>query len=207
MEEVNVRRAVQSDIPYLYEICLKTGDNGGDASALFSDPYLIGQYYASPYLFYQKGICFIAEYENRPQGYILAVPDTADFKQWMEEVWLPPLRKRYPQPFTEIRSEKEKEIIDIIHGTKYPVDLTAQPWLTEYPAHLHIDLLPGLQGKGVGRVLMNNLFEELIQQKVPGLSLGVSAQNKGAIGFYQKLEFSVLKEHEWGFTMGKLFGI
>jgi hypothetical protein len=90
---INIRRAVLSDLPYFYEICLKTGDGGKDASALFFDQYLLGHYYAAPYLVYRSGICFVAEYEYRLQGYIAAVPDTALFQQWMEEQWLPPLRK------------------------------------------------------------------------------------------------------------------
>jgi len=202
MEEINIRRAVLSDLPYFYEICLKTGDEGKDASALFFDQYLLGHYYAAPYLVYQSGICFAAEYEYRPQGYIVAVPDTASFKQWMEEQWLVPLRKRYQQPFPPARSKKEKEIIELIHGRKFPVDIAEQPWLTNYPAHLHIDLLPGLQGKGQGRVLIDTLFDELAQRGTPGLHLGVGSSNQGAIAFYKKMGFTVLKEHDWGLTMG-----
>jgi GNAT superfamily N-acetyltransferase len=204
MDKINIRKAVLSDLPYLYEICLKTGDEGKDASALFFDPYLIGHYYAAPYLVYQSGICFVAEYEYRPQGYILAVPDTASFKQWMEEQWLPPLRKRYQKPFPLSCSEKEKEIIDLIHERKFPINITEQPWLTDYPAHLHIDLLPGIQGKGQGRVLIYKLFDELALKGVSGLHLGVSSSNLGAIAFYQKMGFSVLEDQEWGFTMAKL---
>jgi len=203
MEENNIRRAVLSDLPYLYEICLKTGDEGKDASALFSDQYLLGHYYAAPYLVCQFGICFVAEYEYRPQGYIVAVPDTVSFKQWMENQWLAPLRKRYQQTFPLVRSEKEESIIDLIHERKFPIDITEQPWLTDYPAHLHIDLLPGIQGKGLGRILIDKLFNELARKGIPGLHLGVGSSNLGAITFYKKMGFSVLKEHDWGFTMGK----
>jgi len=205
MDELSIRRAVLSDIPYLYEICLKTGENGKDATSLYFDQYLLGHYYAAPYLVFPEGICFVVESEHRPQGYILAAPDTAAFKQWMEEQWLPPLRNRYqkPLPPESIRSEKERHIIELIHTCQFPIDNDSRPWLAEYPAHLHIDLLPSLQGKGMGRSLMNALFSELEKQKVPGLHLGVSASNTGAVAFYRKLGFSVLKEHEWGFTMGK----
>jgi len=205
MESIYIRRAVLSDLPYLYEICLKTGDEGKDASALFFDQYLLGHYYAAPYLVYQSGICFVAEYEYRPQGYIVAVPDTAAFKKWMEEQWLPPVRKRYPRPFPQARSEKEEAIIGLIHKRQFPTDIAEQPWLTGYPAHLHIDLLPCLQGKGQGRILMDSLLNELVQKGVSGLHLGVGSSNQGAIAFYQKMGFSVLEKQEWGFTMGKLF--
>jgi len=206
MNEIAVRRAVLSDLPYLYEICLKTGDQGKDATTLFSDPYLIGHYYAAPYLLYENGICFVAEHEYRPQGYIVAVPNTVAFGQWKEECWLPPLRKRYRQPLPEGWTEKDKWIVDLMHKQQDTVDATARPWLAEYPAHLHIDLLPSLQGKGVGRTLMDSLFSELANQGVPGLHLGVGSSNTGAIRFYQKMGFSVLKEQDWGFTLGKVCG-
>jgi len=93
-----------------------------------------------------------------------------------------------------------------MHERKFPIDISEQPWLTDYPAHLHIDLLPGIQGKGQGRILINTLFNELVQKGVSGLCLGVGSSNLGAIAFYRKMGFSVLEEHEWGFTMGKLCG-
>jgi ribosomal protein S18 acetylase RimI-like enzyme len=206
-EKINIRRAVLSDLPYLYEICLKTGDESRDATPFFSDPYAIGQYYAAPYLVYPNGICFVADYEHRPQGYIVAVPDTVAFSRWMEEEWLPPLRKRYSEPFQPSRSEKENGIIGLILRRRFPVDMAAQPYLADYPAHLHIDLLPCIQQKGVGRKLMDSLFAELAQQKVKGLHLGVGASNTGAVAFYQKVGFTVLKEFIGGFTLGKLCNI
>ena len=207
MDELSIRRAVLSDIPYLYEICLKTGENGKDASDLYFDQYLLGQYYAAPYLVFPAGICFVVESERRPQGYIIAAPDTAAFSQWMEEQWLPPLRKRYEKPFPAalIRSEKEGKIIELLHNCQFPIEKDA-PWSADYPAHLHIDLLPSLQGKGMGRTLMDTLFTELKHQGVPGLHLGVGASNAGAVAFYRKIGFSVLEEHKWGFTMGKRCG-
>jgi len=205
MNDIIIRKAQKSDIPYIYEICLKTGDAGKDAEDLYLDHYLIGNYYAAPYFFFPEGICFVAEYQYRPQGYIIAAPDTAAFEKWMEEEWLPPLRSRYPLPFPQelTRSEKEAELIKIIYNKKFPLEKDYENWCKDYPAHLHIDMLPILQGKGLGRKLMNILFMELERQGIKGLHLGVSAENKNAVLFYQKLDFSVLKEHSWGFTMAK----
>jgi GNAT superfamily N-acetyltransferase len=209
MQDPAIRRAVISDIPYLYEICLKTGNSGKDASALFYDPYVIGQFYAAPYLVFPQSICFVAENEFRPQGYIVAAPDTIAFTQWMDDVWLPPLRERYPQPFPPeiIRSENEKNILSTIHQIQYPMYTEDKPWFRDYPAHLHIDLLPSIQGKGCGRLLMNKLCEELARQGVPGVHLGVSINNQGAIAFYQKTGFTVLQEEEWGLTLGKIASV
>jgi ribosomal protein S18 acetylase RimI-like enzyme len=206
MKETYIRRAVSSDLPYFYEICLKTGDEGKDASPLFNDPYLIGQYFAAPYVLYPKGICFIVEFDYRPQGYIVGVPDTENFNRWMEEEWLPPLRKRYSLPFEPepARSEKEKGIVNSLHACHFPNKNNIHPGLENYPAHLHIDLLPCIQGKGWGRSLMNCLCGELARLGVQGVHLGVGRKNSGAINFYHKMDFSVLREAEWGYIMGKL---
>ncbi|MDR3019826.1 MAG: hypothetical protein LBU66_02860, partial [Treponema sp.] len=155
MQEINIRKGELSDLPYLYEICLKTGENGKDATELFHDEFLIGQYYAAPYLVFPSGICIVAELNFRPQGYVIAAPDSIAFDKWMEEQWLPPLRNRYAQlaplvqgseftPSEYIRSKKEAEILKKIFEKGVPAEL--QPWFTDYPAHLHIDLLPTLQG-------------------------------------------------------------
>jgi GNAT superfamily N-acetyltransferase len=208
MNDPAIRRAVISDIPYLYEICLKTGDSGKDASTLYNDPYVVGQFYAAPYLVYPEGVCYVAEHEFRPQGYIVAAPDTIAFRQWMDNVWLPPLRERYPQPFPPemVNSEIEKTIISTFHQIQFPMFTDDKPWYKDYPAHLHIDLLPCLQGKGCGRLLVNSLCEELARQGVPGVHLGVGTNNQGAIAFYQKTGFTVLVEAPWILVMGKRCG-
>jgi GNAT superfamily N-acetyltransferase len=192
-----------TDIPYFYEICLKTGDSGRDAAGLFFDPFLPGHYFAAPYLFFPAGLCFAAEHDFRPRGYIAAVPDTSAFNRWMEAAWLPPLRQQYPRPFPpeKLRSETESQLLAKIHVSHLPEN--PAPWLAAYPAHLHIDLLPEIQGRGAGRLLMDTLNAELLRRGVPGVHLGVNAENSGAIAFYRKMGFSVLREEPWGPIMGK----
>jgi ribosomal protein S18 acetylase RimI-like enzyme len=196
-----IRNAVGSDAPYCYEICLKTGYASKDATGFFYDPYLLGQYYAAPYLFYDTSLCFVAEEGGLPQGYIIAAQDTPAFNQWMEQVWLPPLRRRYPQPYPAEKtlSNYEATIIELFHRR---LDV-APPWVADFPAHLHIDLLPPLQGRGVGRSLMNTLFAALEQRGCQGVHLGVSKVNTGAIAFYHKMGFTQLDENDYGLTLGK----
>jgi GNAT superfamily N-acetyltransferase len=201
-----IRRAVLPDLPYFYEICLKTADSGKDASALFNDPYAVGQYYAAPYLLYPEGICFVVDHERLPRGYIVAVPHTGAFNRWMEKEWLPLLRQRYPQPFPpdRIRSPEEGRILERFHSP-LPAEAT-EPWDASYPAHLHIDLLPEVQGQGWGRALMDALCGELRRRGTPGVHLGVGARNAGAIAFYKKMGFSTLREEPWGLVLGKSCG-
>ena len=67
-----------------------------------------------------------------------------------------------------------------------------------HPAHLHIDLLPRFQGRGLGRRLLDHLFEGLRAAGADAVHLGVSPENTNAIAFYEHLGFEVLVE---GFTL------
>jgi ribosomal protein S18 acetylase RimI-like enzyme len=199
------RPAAFSDIPYLYTICLETGDSGKDATGLFYDPWLLGQIYSAPYFFHDLSLCFVAEEDFIPKGYIIGTENTSRFSEWYEKEWLPPLRHRYPENISpRIKSETEKNLIskiwhpDILPGPK------KNPWIQNHPAHLHIDLLPDLQGMGCGRTLMELFLSELKKRACPGVHLGVIGTNTGAIAFYKKMEFSVLEDTRWGMVMGKI---
>jgi GNAT superfamily N-acetyltransferase len=201
--EAIIRTAIAQDIPRCYEICLKTGVAGKDATSFFHDPHLIGQYYVGPYLFYGgDSLCFVAEAESFVWGYIVAVLDTAAFNEWMDTVWLPPLCRRYPPtyPLEKTASDYEASIISQLNRRLSEAEIPA--WRASFPAHMHIDILPPLQGHGVGRALVNTLFAQLEKRGCPGLHLGVSKENLGAIAFYQKMGFTQLDENKYGFTLG-----
>jgi ribosomal protein S18 acetylase RimI-like enzyme len=203
--EAFVRPAHGADVPHLYEICLKTGDNGGDASGLFYDPLLMGHYYAAPYFFHDPALCFVAE-DRFPQGYIVAAQDTIAFREWLATVWLPPLQRRYAKPYPpeKIRSTLEGQIRGLLYQ---PLIIDpSPPWLSTYPAHLHIDLLPAYQKQGLGKQLIAALFETLERRGCPGIHLGVGMDNPGAIAFYQKQGLATVLESPWGLIMGKIFG-
>ena len=64
--------------------------------------------------------------------------------------------------------------------------------LAQYPAHLHIDILDGYQNQGVGRRLLEALFNKLKEENVPGVCLIAGASNKNACGFYEHMGFQKL---------------
>lgn len=200
-----IRTAHPSDLPYLYEICLKTGADGKDATALFPDPWLIGQYYAAPYLVHDPSLCFVAEANAVPRGYVIATDDTLRFNAWLNEFWLPPLRVRYPESLREAGSLSNNAlgVVAQLHAPRPMKGASATAYLARYPAHLHIDLLPELQGQGCGRNLLERLFFALRSRRVEGIHLGVSTTNPGAIAFYRKCGFTVLETESWGLVMGK----
>jgi ribosomal protein S18 acetylase RimI-like enzyme len=185
-----------SDLTAIYKICLLTGNSGKDASGLFKDPDLLGHFYAAPYAFLNPEVCFVITNENRPCGYIIGTNNSEMFYKQCELVWFPILRSKYPAPNEDDTSIDARIIRRIHEGHK------TKPELAAYPAHLHIDLLPETQGQGMGRKAMEVFMDKLKQQNVPALHLEVGKSNKGAMKFYEKMGFHVVKEYEHSVAYG-----
>jgi GNAT superfamily N-acetyltransferase len=66
------------------------------------------------------------------------------------------------------------------------------PALADYPAHLHIDLLPHMQRAGWGRKLIHTLLDALHKAGVPRVYLGMVTTNTAAGAFYERLGFHLL---------------
>ncbi len=184
-------------MPELYEICLKTGENGNDASGVIDFPNLLGDFYAAPYAIYEPELCFVLVNNGRPVGYVLAASDTPAFERWMFDEWFPPLREKYPKPAAD-GTDHQSHLLRTIHKTECEPD--NEPG---YPAHLHIDILPEGQGGGWGLKLMEALWNQLRSMGVPAVHLGVSKANANAVGFYKHIGYHVISEHQWGYTLGK----
>ena len=60
----------------------------------------------------------------------------------------------------------------------------------DFPSHLHINLLPRLQSRGLGRQLMYTLMRALREQGSVGVHWFVWPANQRAVGFYRHLGFT-----------------
>ena len=70
--------------------------------------------------------------------------------------------------------------------------ITADDLAERYPSHLHINLVPRLQGRGIGRRLIATLISALRDHGSRGLHLLVGRANQHAVGFYRHVGFSEL---------------
>lgn len=170
------------DLAAMYRICLLTGDAGQDASALYRDPELVGHVYCAPYPAADPSLTLVVVDDDGVAGYLVGTADTVAFQAWAEGHWWPALRERYPLEPGD--GSLDDQMIRHIHHP--PTD--APP--AGYPAHLHIDLLPRLQGQGWGRRLIETFVGLLRERGVPGLHLGVDPRNLGGRAFYARLGFT-----------------
>jgi ribosomal protein S18 acetylase RimI-like enzyme len=185
-----------SDLTALYRICLYTGDYGADASALYHDPDLMGHYYAAPYAVFEPDLGFVLTHGGAPCGYILGARDTMAFHARCERDWFPLLRLRYPLPDPD-DSSLDAKMIRLIHEG-YEVNEA----LIDYPAHLHLDMLPVAQGQGWGRRLVDTFLARLRALGVPGVHFEVAKKNPKAVGFYEHVGFRRVEEYPGAVAFG-----
>lgn len=192
---VEIRAYEPADEPMLYEICLRTGDAGRDATGLHADPRLPGLLFVGPYLAFQPELAFVLDRgDGTPVGYVLGALDTEAFGARCEREWWPPLRERYPEP-ASTETADDRLVAWIHHPPTWPATATSR-----YPSHLHIDLLPEGQGQGWGRRMMERLLAALVDGGSIGVHLGVSRANVNAIGFYRRLGFVEIERSPGGLT-------
>jgi ribosomal protein S18 acetylase RimI-like enzyme len=189
--QIRIRGFQPGDRDELGRICLLTSNNGGDGTAIFRDPSMPGDVYAVPYAVLEPSLALVAETAHGVGGYSVATLDTKDFGRRLERDWWPAMRARYPEPPPHLAGElsaQERTALGNIHHTWLP----GQDVPSGYPSHLHINLLPPLQGRGVGRRLIAALLGRLRDQGSPGVHLGTHLTNVRAAGFYRHLGFSEL---------------
>ena len=184
MSEAVIRPFAPADADACYEICLRTGDLGGDATALHTDPRLIGEVWVGPYLERWPQHAVVIADESAIGGYIVGAPDTTEHERWLEKEWLPPLRLRYPIDAFPAGTA-DAACVRRLHDPHTTPEQLSSGW----PAHLHIDLLPSMRGRGHGRALMNTFFASLREAGVGAVHAGASPQNRRAIAFYRRLGF------------------
>jgi GNAT superfamily N-acetyltransferase len=177
-----------ADLDALYSICLKTGDAGADASAQHSDPQLVGHIYSAPYGVLEPDKVFVAEDEAGVAGYVVGTHDSDAFAARLEREWWPALRMRYDGAQDMTKADQDR-IGGIMKPGRSPADI-----VRDYPAHIHMNLLPRLRGQRVGTRLLDLWIDQARASGVKGIHLGASTTNTGGIAFWTRSGFRPLVE-------------
>ena len=185
------------DFSSLYRICLLTGFNGGDATSFLRDPDIVGHLFAAPYAIFEPDLCFILTMDFKPCGYILGTRNSIMFNDQCEKKWFHELRKRYMLPKKE-EDSLEASFIKYLYSNQIRID-----GVDDFPAHLHINILPIAQRKGYGSRLINVFLNQLRSINIKGVHLVVNKKNQNAIRFYNWIGFQELKELEASIVFGK----
>lgn len=135
--------------------------------------------YCDYYIENEPENCFVAADENdRAIGYVICAEDFDKFK----EIYI---NKYYPRIKRWEYRRRKSALRSIIPHEKYK---------EEYPAHLHIDVLPEYQRMGLGHKMTDALLEHLKKKEIKGIMLTTWIRNEKGRGFYDKYGFRLLSE-------------
>lgn len=132
--------------------------------------------------------CFVCTDDNdKAVGYIFGVTNF----------------QKYLKSFTDYI----EEIKEICNGKYFQSAMDEiyehQIYEKEYPAHLHINILPQYQSNGIGTHLITRFCNRLKEENIEGVMLVVDTDNTGARRFYEKNGFDILHENPKSSAYGK----
>ncbi|MGH9104392.1 MAG: GNAT family N-acetyltransferase [Acidimicrobiales bacterium] len=185
--EVGVRPYRSEDRAGVYDVCVRTGDHGGDATGKFTRPDLLPDIFAGPYIELEPGFAFVVDAGERAVGYVVGTPRTTDFVPLYREKWLPLVAGRYPAPPPRPVTPEE-HMLALLHRPEHMLS----PRFPAFPAHLHIDILPAYQGRGWGRALVDAFAGAVAGAGASGVHVAVAVANQRAHGFYRRVGFERL---------------
>lgn len=189
MGEPAVRQYLPTDIDQVYDICVRTANAGGDARGMYTSDRLMGDLFAVPYVTLEPEHGYVVDDgTGRAVGYIVGTADTARFVERYRREWIPQTADRCPVP-----PEPPVTADDVMLSLHHNPDRMLIPEVGDYPAHLHIDLLPQWQGQGWGRRLIARFLASLSAAGVPAVHLGMLTANTSARAFYDRLGFAELR--------------
>jgi ribosomal protein S18 acetylase RimI-like enzyme len=193
------------DLLAIYEVCLRTGDAGQDATLLYTDAMVLGHRYVGPYAAFQPDLAFVLEDDQGVCGYVLGALHTQPFYETLTREWFPILQTLYPPPKgTPDTWTPTQRMHHEFHQPRLAIPRPA----SAFPSHLHVDLLPRAQGQGHGTRMIEALLDKLTRLGSPAVHLCLSGHNQRAERFYRQLGFIELARervhpHEEDVYMGK----
>lgn len=202
-DSIRIRLCEPRDRAAVYDVCLKTGDNGNDSTHLYDDPEALGHIYVGPYMRLEPELAFVAEDADGVCGYVLGALDSKRFYNRYANEWLPDLRWQRPEPTGDPKTWSPTQ--KVYYQYHHPDVFCPEPY-DDYPSHLHIDLLPRVQSRGLGKRMMDRLLAGLIAKGSPGVHLGMWISNSRAERFYKKLGFQELARVGDSLYLGRKLG-
>lgn len=187
MAEITLRPFRSGDLDALYAVCVGTADAGRDGRHLYPDPRAIGDIYAAPYGVLAPDLVVVAEDADGIAGYAVGALDTRAWEDRLERAWWPAARQRHPAPDPARRAnwgEAERRAAFIHAPTPIPAAV-----VDAFPGHMHLNLLPRLQGRGLGRALCRAWLDTARAAGIGALHIGTGPSNPRAVAFWQAMGF------------------
>lgn len=128
-------------------------------------------------------------------GYVICAPNTKSFVEDWEQSYIPPQAEADQGDIGALwKEDLPAALLEILYSPKGMLHSDFPHLLQDYPAHLHIDILPDFQRHGLGTKLIQKLCDKLRGEKVKGVHLVMDGKNTGAEKFYYAVGFKRFPE-------------
>ena len=184
---VVIRPYEPRDRAAIRRICFDTGYMG-DPEWQWRDRESYAELYTAYYTDAEPESVWVAERAGVVEGYLLGCVDSRT--SWSEaSIFLRLLWKRgialRPSTARFVWRALGDVVTDGIRRQLPPASAHDERW----PAHLHVDLLPSIRGRGVGGDLLRTWLSRLDELAVPGCHVQTLAENGRAIAAFESVGF------------------
>jgi ribosomal protein S18 acetylase RimI-like enzyme len=163
---------------------------------MLSSDEIWGEIFVLPYVDHHPEYAWVVE-DTKPEGdgekvvgYVVGTPDTTAYGKWYHGQYWPSRKARFGDGTAPGIPERERDLLKYASSIGDPEDSDQPGYLGEYPAHLHINLLPQAQGQRLGPRMIQTLLAKMAENGIKGLHLGAAADNDKACGFYKRIGMS-----------------
>jgi ribosomal protein S18 acetylase RimI-like enzyme len=193
---IEIREYRGGDRDAVRQICSDTGFLGNSIKKIIDYTDLFIDLDTNFFLNDKNTCIYVATDNEKVVGYVLLTPDVKRYKKlstkyYMYRVFLDVIR---------FRLFRKKEYMYYVRLLIYYLkgEFTL-PEFYDYPALLHINVAPGHQEQGIGRMLFDALFACVRKFNCPAVQLKTTSANEKSVGFFKKFGFEELTSKETSF--------
>lgn len=196
-EAAVVRRYQPSDRDQIRTIAIQTASQRDTMTTLLGDPEVMADLLTRYYTDHEPESLWVAERGGTVIGYLSGCLQSARRRRAMARSIVPNVVWQAIRNGVLGRRETWHLLQSIIKTFGLGEGRRMKPVLTKYPAHLHINLNPGVRGRGVGRALVERFEEQAREAGVPGIHARVHADNERGRGFFESLDYESINCYPW----------
>jgi len=180
---ISIRKYEKKDFDNVRYVCLNSEGGGMDEDLCECILHTFCDYYIEK----EPENCFVLDDDGIAVGYIICTQDYDNYKEIFDRDYLP------------LNEHLGEELYNWAKVSTFLQNKHKE----DYPAHLHIDLLPPYHRQGWGGKLVHTLSEHLRSKKIKGVMLTTGTENMNACNFYKKYGFEQLEIFDTDVAFGK----
>ncbi len=191
MADVTIRPYETRDRTAIRHICCETADRGNVVEAICDDRALVADLMTRYFTDHEPQSVWVAEGDGRIVGYLTGTVHPRRYDGW-HDWWLVP---------TSVLAAVCRGVL----FRRQTWRLLRATWLTwrrggfprhvstqAYPAHLHVNVVEGFRGQGLGRRLVERFIEQARAAGRDGIHVILREDNQPACGLFERLGFEAL---------------